>query len=186
MWRCRSPTGGSSHPDRRQHLGGVVCEPDRDPGPEYLNLWKGFTVEPCDGDPGPILDHVRFIASGAGAEAEEYLLNWTALALQRPGSPGEVAVVMRGAKGVGKGVYGNMMLRLFGVHGFYASHQRDLAGNFNAHLMNACLVFADECFFAGDAARIHAQGGDHRAVAADRAQGRRHVPGAQPRHPDHG
>ena len=117
------------HPDRRQHLGGVVCEPGRDLGPDYLNLWQGFTVEPCDGDPGPILEHVRFIASGAGPEAEEYLLNWTALASQQPGTPGEVAVVLPRRQRLGKGAFGNMLLKLFGAHGFYASHQRDLAGH---------------------------------------------------------
>jgi Family of unknown function (DUF5906) len=140
-----------AHPDRRQYLGGVVCEPGRNFGPDYLNLWQGFTVEPDDaGDPSVILEHLAFLASGSGPAAEEYLINWTARALQSPGLPGDVAVVLRGKKGTAKGAFGHLLHALFGVHAFYASHQRDLAGNFNAHLLNTCFCFADECFFAGN------------------------------------
>src|SRR5205814_1769665 len=39
---------------------------------------------------------------------------------------------------------------LFGQHFLHLSDARHLTGNFNAHLRDACVVFADEAFYAGD------------------------------------
>jgi hypothetical protein len=39
---------------------------------------------------------------------------------------------------------------LFGQHFLHLSDARHLTGNFNAHLRDSCLVFADEAFYAGD------------------------------------
>jgi hypothetical protein len=45
---------------------------------------------------------------------------------------------------------GRLMERLFGGHFVQIWHPRHLTGNFNAHLMDALFVFADEAFWAGD------------------------------------
>jgi hypothetical protein len=70
--------------------------------------------------------------------------------VQIPDQPGEVALVLRGKKGTGKGTLGNWLGRLMGQHGVHVSHAKHLVGNFNAHLRDAVFVFADEAFFAGD------------------------------------
>ena len=41
-----------AHPDRRQHLGGVVCDPMDQAGPDFLNVWQGLAVAPKPGDCG--------------------------------------------------------------------------------------------------------------------------------------
>jgi hypothetical protein len=57
---------------------------------------------------------------------------------------------MRGGEGCGKGTLGHVLRRIAGSHGLHVSSQRGVVGNFNAHLANRLLLFADEAFFAGD------------------------------------
>jgi hypothetical protein len=73
-----------------------------------------------------------------------------AYTVQQPGRPGEVAVVMRGKEGVGKGVLAKEFSRLLGSHYRHISQAGHLTGHFNAHLQQCTVLFADEAFFAGD------------------------------------
>jgi phage/plasmid-associated DNA primase len=77
-------------------------------------------------------------------------MSWMARAVQLPAQQGEVAVVLRGGKGVGKGILGHILRKLFGQHGMYISQSKHLVGAFNAHLRDCVFLFADEAFFAGD------------------------------------
>ena len=138
------------HPKRRTYSGGVVLDPTGRLGPNYLNTWRGFSVAPREGDPSVIVEHVSRLAAGNGPDAPEYLLNWLARKVQRPGDQAEVAVVMRGDEGHGKGMLGHAMVRIFGVHGMHISQSDHLVGKFNGHQMNICFLFPDEAFFAGD------------------------------------
>jgi hypothetical protein len=45
-------------------------------------------------------NHIREVICSGNDEHFEYLLNWAALMFQRPERQGEVAVVVRGTKGV--------------------------------------------------------------------------------------
>jgi hypothetical protein len=71
--------------------------------------------------------------------------------VQDPGGdrPG-VAVVLRGKKGTGKGVYATGFGTLFGPHFIHLVQQGQVIGKFNNHLKDALLVFADEAFWGGD------------------------------------
>ena len=73
-----------------------------------------------------------------------------AYAVQNPGRPGEVAVVLRGREGTGKGIFAKEFGRLFGPHFTHITHGRHLTGHFNRHLEQCSVLFADEAFFAGD------------------------------------
>ncbi len=143
------------HPGRRQHLGGITLDATGTVGPEYLNTWRGFAVEPVAGDPQVFLDHVAMITAGNGDGAGEYLLNWCAHKVQHPGEQVEVAVVMRGDEGTGKGGIGHAIRRIFGGHGMHISHGDHLVGKFNAHLMDCCFLYADEAFFAADPRHVN-------------------------------
>ena len=61
-----------------------------------------------------------------------------------------MAVVLRGGRGAGKGAFARELGRLFGSHFIHLSNARHLLGNFNAHLVDALLVFSDEATWAGD------------------------------------
>ena len=80
----------------------------------------------------------------------DYAISWLATKVQFSGVPPETAFVMRGEKGTGKGTLGHTIRKIFGVHGMYITQAEHLVGKFNQHLLNCCLLFADEAFFAGD------------------------------------
>jgi len=119
--------------------------------PEHTyNLWRGFGVAPAPSAVGPILDYLLKVVCQNDATNYQYLVNWLASGIQHPERQGEVAVVLRGLKGVGKSTLGRLMLKIFGQHGMQITNSKHLVGNFNSHLRNTAFLFADEAFFAGD------------------------------------
>jgi hypothetical protein len=114
------------------------------------NLWRGFACEPVQGDCSLFFEHIHSNICSGNDEHFHYVLNWMALAVQRPDSPGEVAIVLRGDKGSGKGIVARNFGALFGSHFLQVSDGKHLVGNFNAHLRDTIVLFADEAFWAGD------------------------------------
>lgn len=128
----------------------VTFAPGQDVKGAY-NLWKGFAVEAdptgsCD----IYLGHVKRNICGGNEEHYEYLLNWMARAVQRPGEPGQVAVVMRGDPGVGKGVFAQTFGKLWGRHFLPVTDSKHLVGSFNSHMRDCVVMYADEAFASDD------------------------------------
>lgn len=140
-----------------------------------LNLWRGWPMglvagwdarrltptgsEPVtdwelDGDEMPpghcdlFLDHMLHAMCGGDEELRHYVLGWMADALWNPG-PCETAIVLRGPEGSGKSLWAQHFMELFGPHALTLDDPQQVVGNFNKHLMNKAVVFADEAFFAG-------------------------------------
>lgn len=136
------------HPLRRQYeTMKFMPQGDR---PGVYNLWRGFNVEPRPGNCDLYLNHLKNNICSGNAAYFDYLVKWMARAVQNPASPGEVAVVLRGGKGAGKGTVAKIFGRLFGRHYLQVANPSHLVGNFNAHLRDVIFLFADEAFFAGD------------------------------------
>ena len=95
----------------------------RGPIPHTFNLWRGWAVEPGPGDWSLMSAHIHNVICGGRTEISSYVMRWLAHMVQHPAQPGEVAIVMRGLKGVGKGIFGKWLLRLCGQHGLHI-HQR--------------------------------------------------------------
>jgi Family of unknown function (DUF5906)/Primase C terminal 2 (PriCT-2) len=136
------------HPARRQ-FEGVVFAPGKDL-PGHYNLWRGFAVQPKPGDWRLMRKHLLFVICRGDRRLYRYLLNWMANAVQNPGHPAEVAVVLRGGRGAGKGMLARSFGQLFGQHFRHIAQARHLTGNFNAHLENCVVLFVDEGYWAGD------------------------------------
>jgi hypothetical protein len=145
-----------------------------------LNLWNGFGCKPRTGKCERYLAHLRDNICCGNEEHAHYLLNWMAYAVQHPDRQGEVAVVMRGKEGTGKGVAAKQFGLLLGSHFRHIVHAKHLTGHFNAHLQQCSVLFADEAFFAGDRS--------HESILkaliteenpANRAQGHRSFPSPQ-------
>ena len=141
------------NPESRKYRDGVVFKPcvtrQKGDGSQY-NTWRGFSVEPKSGNCDKVIHHIERMACKGDSTLSEYLLNWIAYTLQYPDQPAGAAIVLRGGQGTGKGLLGNFLMSLWGVHGMHISNPKHLVGNFNAHLANTCFLFADEAFFAGD------------------------------------
>jgi len=134
---------------RRQYTS-ISFSPGRELEGVY-NLWRGFAVEPRPGDKHlRFLEHVRVDLCNGDETSYQYLLSWMARAVQVPNAPGEVAVVLRGRKGTGKGTFAKTFGALFGRHYWQVSDARHIVGNFNAHLRDCVVLFGDEAFWAGD------------------------------------
>jgi hypothetical protein len=139
------------HPKRRQYetVELVPNSPPELPNGGF-NLWRGFGVEPEKGVWPLTHAHIRDVLADGDPEGAEYILRFAAWCFQHPGELAEAALVFRGGKGSGKGVFGNALCSVFGEHALHIFHQNHLTGNFNGHLRSCLLLFADEAFWAGD------------------------------------
>lgn len=137
------------HPRRRQYEM-AVFRPGCEVHPSLYNLWKGWAVKAAPGDCQLYLDHVKNVICDGDDKKYSYLIQWMANAVQNPNSPGQVAVVVKGDRGTGKGILVHSFGKLFGNHYKHISNAEQLVGKFNGHLEQCCLLFCDEAFYAGD------------------------------------
>lgn len=137
-----------SHPQRRQYVG-LTFNPKTTPE-GYYNLWQGFAVEPISGDCSLFLKHVEENIANGNKAVYDYIIGWMAHTVQYPDILLGTALVLRGAMGVGKGVFANQFGRLFGRHYLLLSDSGQLVGRFNGHMKDTVVLFADEAFWAGD------------------------------------
>lgn len=136
------------HELRRQY-DSLVFVPGRTVDKAY-NLWKGFACEALPGKCEKFLAHIRDNVCSGNEEHFNYLIGWMARCVQQPDKPGEVAVVLRGKMGTGKGFFAKQFGALWGRHFMQITDPKHLIGNFNSHLRDVVVLFADEAFYAGD------------------------------------
>lgn len=137
-----------SHAQRRDYES-VVFSPGGEVEGAY-NLWKGFAFEARPGSCKLFLDHVMEIICQRDETLFSYVMGWMATAVQHPGYPGQTAIVLRGRQGTGKGILARTFGNLFGRHFLHIANSKHLVGDFNSHLRDCVVLFADEAFYAGD------------------------------------
>jgi hypothetical protein len=138
------------HSQRRQYRG-VTFLPD---GPQEvhgcLNLWREWGVVPKAGDWGLIREHIDEVIAGGNKEFADYVLRWIAWGIQNPAAQAEVALVLIGEKGTGKGTLARCLRRIFGPHALQITDREQVIGKFNGHLQDCVLFIADEAYWGGD------------------------------------
>lgn len=136
-------------PHRRQYQG-IVFSPEKDV-PCFYNLWRGFGIEPKQGDWSLMRDHIFKVIANGDQTVYDYIIHWMADLVQNPGGrrPG-VSIVLRGEQGTGKGCFVTNLGQIVGNHFLHITNQRQLTGRFNQHLKDALLVFVDEGIWAGN------------------------------------
>ena len=137
--------------DQRRTYEDIVFDPSNTSGPRVYNLFRGFPVEPKQGDWSKLRQHMLEVLCNDNQEHFTYLMCWMARMVQDPGGsrPG-VAVVLKGGKGVGKGVFVNYFGEIFGEAFLPISDSESFTGRFNMHLSKSLLVFLDEAVWGGD------------------------------------
>lgn len=139
--------------EHRREIRGLVFRPGGEAEINgFQNLWRGWAIEPKPGDWSKMREHVRAVLAQGVDEHADYILRWTAWAVQNPARQAEVALVFRGGRGVGKGIFARAVKDLFGQHGLHIRSSKHLTGDFNLHLRDCCLMFADEAIAPGDKA----------------------------------
>ena len=136
--------------EHRRQFSTIAFAPERILPDDVYNLWKGFSVTSVPGDCSLFLDHILYNVCSGDEVYYDYLIKWMARAVQDPHLPGYVAIVMRGGRGVGKSFFAHTFGQMFGRHYMHISNSGHLVGNFNSHLRDLVVLFADEAFFAGD------------------------------------
>ena len=139
-----------AHEGRRTFENGMGLFPDNKVPYGYYNTWNGFAVEPIKGDCSLFINHVKNIICDGKEEHYEWLLDWFADLIQNPAEPKGCCLVMRGDEGCGKGTLANTIGKLFGTHHRHLIDDTHLTSNFNAHMMDAITVFADEITYGGN------------------------------------
>jgi len=148
------------HPARRQFPGITFMPGEASPYKGNYNLWRGFNVSPKrfnPDDPDNIegfslfWDHLRQNIANRDKATAAYVIGWMADMVQHPRKRLGVSLVLRSdEQGTGKGLFAKIFGHLFGKHYLHVTNPRHLTGNFNAHLIDCLLLFADEAFWAGD------------------------------------
>ena len=148
------------HPARRQYPGITFMPGETSPYMGNYNLWKGFNVSPKafnliepDNVEGFSIfwDHIINNIANGNDKSAMYVIGWMADMVQHPRKRLGVSLVLRSdEQGTGKGLFAKIFGHLFGKHYLHVTNPRHLTGNFNAHLIDCLLLFADEAFWAGD------------------------------------
>lgn len=138
------------NPNRRVYENGLGLYPTGDVPKGVFNTWAGFAYTPKQGDCGLFLDHISNVICGGDAALADWVLDWLADLVQDPANPKGTAIVMRGTEGCGKGTLANAICKLFGPHAIHLIDESHLTGNFNAHMIDAVVVFADEVTWGGN------------------------------------
>ena len=138
---------------------GLTFSPEREVSPRFFNMWRGFTVEPMlfeDATPqaqaalDDYLDHALNNVCNGDEKLFHYLMCYAAHIFQKPWQKPLVALVFKGAKGVGKNAFIKFINDLLGMHAILTAKKRFLLGQFNSHF-EACLTFTlDEAVWGGD------------------------------------
>ena len=142
------------HPERRQFIHGMVFDPSNRTRPCVLNLLQGYAVKPAPGDWSLMQDHIQWIICDGDPIRLRYTMGWLARMFQHPDEQGEVAIVMKGGEGTGKGTLAKAVKHIIGHHALAIANGKHLVGAFNSHLRDVVFLFADEAFFAGDRAHV--------------------------------
>jgi hypothetical protein len=137
-------------PERRTYSG-VEFEPDLKASSEgYYNYWRGFAVEPADGDWVLLHDHIKSTICHDNLEWYNWVMTWCAQLVQQPGVKLGSSVVICGKKGTGKSKLFDWLRKLFAPHSLKVSQRTHVTGHFNAHQSNIVLLVCEEAFWAGD------------------------------------
>ena len=138
----------------RREYDAVVFAPAQTAERRWYNLWRGFTVEPATTASHPsvdaFLDHALHNVCHGDKTLCHWLIGFFAHMIQRPYEKPLVALVFRGAKGVGKNALVERVGYLLGDHFLVADDQRYLLSNFNSHLESNLFFVLDEASWAGD------------------------------------
>jgi hypothetical protein len=138
------------HDARREYPNGLVLAPDDNCPIGAYNTWAGFNVAPIEGPCDLFLRHIKEIICAGNNDHYEWLIDWCADLFQDPANPKGCCVVMRGAEGSGKGTFANTIGEMFGPHYRHLIDDSHLLSNFNAHMIDALFVFADEITWGGN------------------------------------
>lgn len=120
----------------------VVFDPAGTHGPECINLFGGFDMVPMKGVCQPILDLLDHLCDG-DPYISEWVLDWIAYPLQKPGAKMPTSIIMHGDEGSGKNLFWEIVQAIYGEYGSVVG-QDQLESKFNDYLSRKLFIIGDE------------------------------------------
>ena len=147
--------------DERSQYEGIEFNPTGKSNPEYYNLYTGMPyendiMENTSKDNFPLINkHIQEIICNNDLPCYEYFMNWLAHLVQRVGQKINVAPVLKGKEGAGKGIICSELLgELIGKkYIIQATDPSHVIGKFNAGQESCLVLFCDEAVFDNAPAR---------------------------------
>ena len=137
-------------PDRREYKGITFDPTGKAEKMGLYNIWKGFAFKASTlGSCKLYKALVRDVICSGNLAFYEYLWQWMSMLVQKPHIIPELAILLMGFEGTGKGTFVKTLGKIFGQHFLHLDNLKRLLGNFNNHMKNAVLVFADEAVWEG-------------------------------------
>jgi hypothetical protein len=136
-------------PNRREYKG-LYFDPSGKSVQDYFNLWQGFAVKAEEGSCLLYQKHILDNICQGDVVLYFYVMNWMADVVQNPTKKPGIALGFRGGQGTGKGIAVEYFGLLFGNHYCEIADPGLLTGNFNAHLKDNVVLFADEAVWGGN------------------------------------
>ncbi|HRN78579.1 MAG TPA: DUF5906 domain-containing protein [Candidatus Dependentiae bacterium] len=143
-----------SIPPKRRKFTGIIFDPTTvGHTKNHYNIWRGFAVEPKQGDTTKYWAHVRDNICSENPEYYQFVRKWIAYIFQHPDEV-HTALVLCGSQGVGKNSFVEPLGKLLGQHYVLLSSISELVSNFNFHLKSAVLIHANEALWGGNKKEI--------------------------------
>lgn len=135
----------------------AVYDPSRpilSEGGDVFNLFTGFGVEPTEPtdteNPCPhIMRHFKEVLSDDNPQHLQFWFDALATWVRNPEKKLGISFVLRGPKGIGKGVLWQIIKKIWGIHSIEIVNQKHLVGNFNSHLDGKSAVNLNEAVWGG-------------------------------------
>ena len=121
------------------------------PQPETtLNYWVGSMITPTQGNWSIIGQHLQYVICAGDLEVYRYVINYLAHMLQCPEQKPGVMMVLLGKQGTGKGLFFQILQRIWSRTSLLVSDINQVVGQFNAVLEHNFVIIMDEAMFSGD------------------------------------
>jgi hypothetical protein len=115
-----------------------------------LNYWVGSLITPAAGNWVAIKNHLLGVICSGDTQIFEYLIKYLAHMLQYPHEKPGVMIVLLGKQGTGKGLFFQVLQRIWSRTSLLVSDVNQVVGQFNAALERHYVIIMDEALFSGD------------------------------------
>ena len=115
-----------------------------------LNYWVGNLISPTRGNWSIIGHHLLYVICAGDLAVYEYVTKYLAHMFQCPEHKPGVMLVLLGKQGTGKGLFFQILQRIWSRTSLLVSDIDQIVGRFNAALEHNYVIIMDEAMFSGD------------------------------------
>lgn len=137
-----------NHPERPTYKQ-IVFRPGEEITSDQFNMFRGWPIEPDEGECPYILRHIREVICAGNSAVSEWVLDWFAHIFQRPFEVVGSSIGIKGVPGTGKSTLYEIFAKLLVNYATLADTIETITGRFNIHLLNKLLVCLEEATWGG-------------------------------------